>query len=136
MRTVEVSRFVSAPPAVVDRELDPSGLVELEESFQVLDRDERADGIYVTAGGGGMSMTLRFDRREGGWRYEQVGEAGPFDEMWTEVSTTAENEGTRVRFESGVSLGLPVAGITDRIAAWKRRGELRRALSNLAEAVE
>ncbi|MEF8773582.1 MAG: SRPBCC family protein [Halobacteriales archaeon] len=136
MRTVEVTRFVSAPRAVVDRELEPAGIVELEGSFHVLDREERDDGVYVTAGGGGMAMTLRFDRQEDGWRYEQRGKAGPFDDMWTEVSTAAENEGTRVRFESGVSLGLPVAGITDRIAAWKRRGELRRALSNLAVAVE
>jgi hypothetical protein len=35
-----------------------------------------------------------------------------------------------------VSLGLPLAAVTDRVAAWKRRGELDRALDNLAAAVE
>jgi hypothetical protein len=90
----------------------------------------------VTAGGSGLTMTLRFEQLAEGWRYEQVGEAGPFDRMWTELSTAAEDEGTRVIAESGVSLGVPPAVLTDRIAGWKRRGELRRALSNLAAAVE
>ncbi|MFB6205196.1 MAG: SRPBCC family protein [Haloglomus sp.] len=135
MRTTEVSRVVAEPKDVVDRELDPSTLVELEGSFEVLDVEDRADGTYVTASARGLTMTVRFEQRADGWRYEQDGTAGPFEEMWTEVSTASENEGTRVRFESAVSLGLPVAAVSDRVAAWKRRGELRRALDNLADAV-
>jgi hypothetical protein len=37
---------------------------------------------------------------------------------------------------STVSAGLPLPTITDRVAAWKRRGELRRALARLAADVE
>jgi hypothetical protein len=65
-----------------------------------------------------------------------VGDAGPFGEMWTELSWGNENEGTRVTARSGVSLGLPVRSVTDRIAAWKRRGELDRALDRLATDLE
>ncbi|ESS06386.1 MAG: hypothetical protein A07HB70_01105 [uncultured archaeon A07HB70] len=32
-----------------------------------------------------------------------------------------------------MSLGLPLAGLTDRVAAWKRRGELERALDRIAD---
>jgi hypothetical protein len=33
-------------------------------------------------------------------------------------------------------MGLPPQTVTDRIAAWKRRGELDRGLESLADAVE
>jgi hypothetical protein len=37
-----------------------------------------------------------------------------------------------VTARSAVSLGLPVPALTDRVAAWKRRGELERLLDGLA----
>lgn len=136
MREVTVSRFVAADPAVVSRALGPAELIEYEGSFDVLDTEEREDGTYVTAGTRTVGMVLRFVERESGWRYEQQDDAGPFDEMWTEVAVEPEDEGSRVTATSGVTLGLPVSALSDRIAAWKRRGELDRALSALAEAVE
>ena len=54
--------------------------------------------------------------------------------METTLTCEPENEGTRVTATSSVSLGVPPAVITDRIAAWKRRGELRRLLDALANA--
>jgi len=132
MREVTVSRFVAADPAVVRRALGPAALVEYEGSFDVLEVEERDDGTYVTAGTSAVGMVLRFREREDGYRYEQRGDAGPFDAMWTEVAVGSEDEGARVTATSGVTLGLPLAALTDRLAAWKRRGELERALDALA----
>jgi carbon monoxide dehydrogenase subunit G len=135
MREVTVSRFVAADPAVVRRALGPAALVEYEGSFDVLDVEERDDGTYVTAGTSTVGMVLRFEDRAHGYRYEQEGDAGPFDAMWTEVAVDPEDEGARVTATSGVTLGLPFASLTDRLAAWKRRGELDRALAALADDV-
>lgn len=133
MRETEVTRFVAATPSQIERALDPASVVEYEGSFRVFDVEEIDGATLVTAGGGGVRMTLRFDPREDGLHYEQEGDAGPFDEMWTRLWWTPEDEGSRVTARSGVSLGLPLGGLTDRVAAWKRRGELRRALDRIAE---
>jgi len=135
MREVAVDRFVAATPAEVERALSPADLVEYEGSFRVLEIEERDGETVVTAGASGVGVTLRFENREGGLRYEQVGDAGPFDAMWTDVAWEPENEGSRVRAASGVSLGLPLGRVTDRVAAWKRRGELKRALRRSREDV-
>ncbi|MFB6152063.1 MAG: SRPBCC family protein [Haloarculaceae archaeon] len=136
MREVEVDRFVAATPPEVERALAPSSVVEYEGSFSVLDIEEGDGETVVSAGARGLTLALRFESTDDGLRYEQDGEAGPFDEMWTRLSWAPENEGTRVTGRSGVSLGLPLAAVTDRVAAWKRRGELDRALRNLAEDLE
>ncbi|MFB6108620.1 MAG: SRPBCC family protein, partial [Haloplanus sp.] len=65
--------------------------------------------------------------------YTQEGAAGPFDAMETRLVVAAADEGARVTARSSVSLGLPLAPVTDRVAAWKRRGELRRLLDTLAD---
>jgi len=132
MREVSVDRFVAARPAEIERALSPAEVVEYEGSFRVLEVEADGDATFVTAGASGIGVTLRFEPRENGLRYEQVGDAGPFDAMWTELDWTPENEGARVTARSAVSLGLPLATVTDRVAAWKRRGELDRALDALA----
>lgn len=131
MRETEVSRFVRATPAEIERHLDPARIVEYEGSFRVFDIDEREDETVVTAGGSGLQLSLRFEPEADGFYYEQEGEAGPFDAMWTRLRWEHENEGSRVTARSAVSLGLPVSAVSDRVAAWKRRGELRRALDRL-----
>jgi len=136
MREVTVDRFVQATPPEVERALEPGVVVEYEGSFTVLDVEDRADDTVVTAGAKGIGVSLRFEPRDDGLYYEQRGDAGPFDEMWTEFAWAAENEGSRVTARSGVSLGLPLTTLTDRIAAWKRRGELDRALDRLAADLE
>lgn len=136
MRETVVSRFVRATPAELEHVVEPARVVEFEGSFQVLDVEERDGATRVTAGGGGVVMALRFEPRADGLYYEQADEEGPFDAMWTLIEWVREDEGSRVTATSGVSLGLPLAGVTDRVAAWKRRGELRRALAALAETVE
>ena len=135
MRETEVSRFVAATPLEVERALTPVDIVSYEGSFDVFDVEE-GDRTRVTAGGAGLRMALEFERREDELHYEQVGEEGPFEAMWTRISWSPENEGTRVTARSAVSLGLPLGAVTDRIAAWKRRGELKRALGGLAEDLE
>jgi len=136
MREITVDRFVAARPHEVTDALSPAAIVEFEESFNVLDIEERETGTVVTAGARGLTLALRFESTDEGIRYEQVDDAGPLEEMWTELSWAPENEGTRVTARSGVTLGLPLAAVTDRVAAWKRRGELKRALRNLAAEAE
>ena len=133
MREVSADRFVRATPVEVRRALTPTRLVEYEGSFDVLDVAEDGEETVVTAGARGVGMALRFTERDDGWHYTQEGDAGPFDAMETWVTVASENEGSRVTMRSAVSLGLPLAGVTDRVAAWKRRGELKRALRALAD---
>ncbi|WP_135823533.1 SRPBCC family protein [Halorussus ruber] len=135
MREVEVSAFVPASPVTVERALTPTAVVEYEGSFEVRDVTDRDDGTTVTVGARGLTMRLDFEEREDGLCYRQRGEEGPFEAMETEFSVAAEEGGSRVTASSRVSLGLPVSALSDRVAAWKRRGELRRALDALAEDV-
>lgn len=132
MREVQVDQFVPATPPVVERALTPERIVESEGSFEVLDVERAEDATLVTAGARGLGLVLRFERRDDGWQYEQEGEAGPFDAMWTRLEWAPQDEGTRVTARSAVSLGLPLPGLTDRVAAWKRKGELQRLLARLA----
>lgn len=135
MREVEVSKFVRAPPVVVQRALTPASVVEYEGSFEVREVTKTEAGAVVTAGSRGLTMQLVFENRETGLHYHQRDDVGPFDAMETTITAVSENEGSVVTMRSAVSLGLPVAGLTDRVAAWKRRGELQRALDRLADAV-
>lgn len=134
MRDISVERVVDASPPVVRRQLNPRTLVEYEGSFEVVDSREEGVATLVIAAASGLELTLRFEPREGGYYYTQEGDAGPFDAMETWVETAAVNDGrgTRVHFRSVVSLGLPLPALTDRVAAWKRQGELDRALDVLA----
>ncbi|SEA19160.1 Ligand-binding SRPBCC domain-containing protein [Haloplanus vescus] len=133
MREVEVSRFVRATPTAVWRVLTPATVVESEGSFTVRDVTETDDGTLVTAGARGLELTLRFEERPDGLHYTQAGSAGPFDAMTTDLTVTAEDEGARVTARSSVSLGLPLSTLTDRLATWKRQGELNRLLDALAD---
>lgn len=135
MREVEVSRFVRATTAEVERALSPARVVEYEGSFEVLDITTVDDATVVEAGDRGLRMALRFEPREDGIYYEQKREEGPFEEMWTHLQWTNEDDGSRVTARSGVSLRLPLSLVSDRVAAWKRRGELRRALGRLADDI-
>lgn len=151
MREVRVSRFVPRSPPTLARMLTPEAMVEYEGSFEVRDVQERTDGTFVTVGDRGVDETrsassanqnakrsgivefvLRFEETDDGLRYEQAGEAGPFDAMETAVTVDADADGATVTARSSVSLGLPLPSLTDRVAAWKRRGELERALDALA----
>lgn len=131
MREVDASRFVPATPTELDRLLTPERLIEYEGSFSVDGVSETDAGTVVTASGPGLTLQYRFEPQPDGWYYEQAGGAGPFETMETWLTVERENEGSRVRLRSQVALStrLPFA---DRIAGWKRRGELRRALEALA----
>lgn len=137
MRTVEVSKFVRAKPPRVEQALDPIAIVDYEGSFDVFDFEEREEDSLVVAGGSGLQLTLRFEEREDGFFYEQVESEGqPLETMETTITYAPQNEGTRVTASSTVSMGIRPAAITDRIAAWKRKGELSRGLDSLAASVE
>jgi hypothetical protein len=132
MHEVEISRFVAATRPELDRHLSPATVIEYEGTFTVVDVTDIEDGTAVTGRGGGMDVVFEFEPREEGYAYAQQGEKGPFETMRTTLSLTRENEGTVVTARSQVSLGLPAKAVTDRVAAWKRRGELERALDRLA----
>lgn len=130
MREVEVSAFVPRTPEELRRHLDPATVVEYEGSFTVHEVVETDDGWIVTAGARGMEMRLAFESREDGLYYEQT--EGPLEALRTTLTWAPENEGARVTLRSAVESGMPVAPVSDRLAAWKRRGELQRALDRLA----
>lgn len=137
MRSVEVSRFVRATLPQVERQLTPASIVEYEGTFSVVDVEETAAGQVVTGQAGGRLIEGRFlfEPRDGGYAYRQEGDAGPFEEMETRISLARRDEGVDVTARSSVSLGVPLP-LADRVAAWKRRGELKRALERLAADVE
>jgi hypothetical protein len=135
MPTVSASRLVRAMPAVIGRALTPAALVEYEDTFTVNEVSETDDGWVVAAGRRGLDLAFAFEAHENGFVYEQRGD-GPLETLETTVTYAAENEGTRVKLCSTVSTGLPLSVLIDRVAAWKRRGELRRALDRLAADVE
>jgi hypothetical protein len=134
MREVEVSEFVLARPPAVHRALSPEAVVAAEGTFDVAGSREDEDGTAIVASAPGVTVLLRFQQRENGLAYTAEGEVGPFDHLETEVEVEPERNGSRVTMRSTVSLNLPLP-FADRIAAWKRRGELRRALDELVESV-
>lgn len=134
MYTVEVTRDVPATVVSVDRVLSPASIIEAEGTFTVVDVDERDDGsTMVTARASGIQATFAFDELDDGYRYRQEGDAGPFESMETTLTRERADGGARLTARSSVSLGLPLRGLTDRIAGWKRRGELDRLLESLAD---
>lgn len=140
MAEVAVSRHLDASRPVVASHLDARSLVELEGTFDVDEVATTDDGWRVAASATGMraefSVRAFADGDVEGYEYEQVGESGPFASMWTRLALEPAADGTTVTAASTVDLGLPLAAVTDRVAAWKRRGELDRLLDRLADAVE
>lgn len=136
MRTVEVSRGIAATPTEILHHVDPPRLVELEGTFTPVDVSEGPEETTVTGKGGGMTVEFRFEETERGYWYEQVEDAGPIETLETEFAIEPQDEGSIITMTSSVSLGLPVSALSDRVGAWKRRGELKRAVSQLAEDLE
>jgi carbon monoxide dehydrogenase subunit G len=56
--------------------------------------------------------------------------------METSLSLEPENEGTRVTASSTVEAGMPLSPVTDRLAAWKRKGELKHAFRAISDDLE
>ncbi|SEW11489.1 polyketide cyclase [Natrinema salifodinae] len=133
MREVTVSRVVDAASDDLAAWLEPATIVEAEGSFTVETIDESGDATIVVASGPGMRLPLRFEDREdeSAIYYTQEGEHGPFSHMetWLEHEPI-DAERTRVTLRSAVELAAPLP-FGDRIAAWKRRGELRRVLETI-----
>ena len=133
MRDVTVSRVVDASPEEIWARFDPPAIVEAEGSFTVETVEDDGDATIVVAGGPGMRLPLRFEYRDDVIYYTQEGEQGPFSEMETWLECDPVDGGTRVTARSTVSLSAPLP-LGDRIAAWKRKGELNRALEAIESA--
>lgn len=134
MREVEASEFVLARPPAVRRALSPESIVAAEGTFEVAEVEEIDGDVAVVATAPGVSVLLRFREHETGLAYAAEGAVGPFEHLETEITVTPERNGSRLTMRSTVSLALPLP-FADRIAAWKRRGELERAIEELAESV-
>jgi ligand-binding SRPBCC domain-containing protein len=134
MREVEASAFVMARPPAVHRALSPESVVAAEGTFEVTGVEEVDGDTEVVAAAPGVTVLLRFQGREDGLAYVAEGAVGPFEHLETEVTVAPERNGSRLTMRSTVSLNLPLP-FADRIAAWKRRGELRRAVETLADSV-
>ncbi|MFC6863184.1 SRPBCC family protein [Halomicroarcula sp. GCM10025817] len=133
MRTVEVTRTVPATVVAVDRGLSPAAIIESEGTFSVVEVTDHDDGTTtVSARASGLRATFTFEPLEDGYRYRQDGAAGPFEAMETTLTRDRADGGARLTARSSVSLGLPLPSVTDRLAGWKRRGELERLLETLA----
>ena len=132
MREVERTGFVDATPAELERTLSPSTVLDAEGTFTVVDTTDTDGDTHVTARGGGMEVVFVFETRSEGLHYRQVGDSGPFESMETTLTYAPQDHGSEVTARSAVSLGLPLSSVTDRIAAWKRGGELERLLDGLA----
>lgn len=122
-----MSRFVAAKPLEVARVLTPETVVDCEGSFDVREVRETDDGTFVAAGRAGVELLFRFESREDGLAYEQL--EGPLEALSTTVTYAPEDEGTRLTARSTVAVRGP--GPLSRLAAWKRKGELRRALAGI-----
>ncbi len=131
MREVTASRRIHATPVEISSRFDPPAIVEAEGSFTVESVDEREEVTIVVASGPGMQLPLRFEYRDDALYYTQDGEQGPFEHMETWLEFDSLNGETAVTFRSSVSLAAPLP-FGDRIAAWKRKGELNRALEAIA----
>ena len=131
MREIERSRFVPMTPRELEGLLAPSRIVEFEGSFSVDSTVGGDGGTLLNVSGPGLAFTLRFEPLDRGFYYTQAGEAGPFESMETWLTFESENEGSRVSIQSAVSIGVPLP-FSDRLAAWKRSGELDRMLDRLA----
>lgn len=136
MRTVSVDHVVSRGPSVVARTLDPKSMIEYEGSFSVVELERRESDVLVVVTGRGLTFTLRAEPLDAGLYYEQYEGGGPLDSMATTIRYEPTDGGTLVNATSEVSMGVPPAIVTDRIAAWKRKGELKRALAQFATAIE
>ena len=134
MREVEVSAFVLARPPVIHRVLTPETVVTAEGTFEVAAVEEEDGSPVVVAAAPGVTVPLRFRESEAGLAYTAAGEVGPFDHLETEIEVEPGRNGSRVTMRSTVSLNLPLP-FADRVAAWKRRGEIRRALGEVTDEV-
>lgn len=137
MRSVEATRFVRATLPEVERLLTPGAIIEYEGTFVVREVTETDDGWVVTAHAAGRLFEMRFvfEAREEGYVYRQESEDGPFTRMETRLALARRDEGVDVTMRSTVGLRLPLP-FADRVAAWKRKGELKRALKRLAADAE
>lgn len=131
MREVTVSRVVDAAAADLSAWLEPARIVDAEGSFAVETVDDRDRGTIVVASGPGLQLPLRFEDRDGTVYYTQESERGPFAHMetWLEYEPV-DDDRTRVTVRSAVELAAPLP-FGDRIAAWKRRGELETLLETI-----
>ncbi|ARS90715.1 polyketide cyclase [Natrarchaeobaculum aegyptiacum] len=135
MREVTRSRAIQASAADVRAWLEPATIVEAEGSFTVVSIDDQEDATVVVASGPGLELPLRFEDHDGTIYYTQEGDHGPFSHMETWIDVEQGRAGTVVTMRSTVSLAAPLP-FGDRIAAWKRRGELERALDELETEFE
>lgn len=133
VKEVVVSRSIDAPRSAVEAVLSPARIIEFAGTYRVQSVDETADGAVVTAETDELETVIEFTGAESGYVYRQVGDQGPFTEMYSSVSL-AGGEPVEVTARTCFTFGLPLARLTDWIAAGERRTELRRLVAGVEAA--
>jgi hypothetical protein len=133
VKEVVVSRSIDAPRADVEAVLSPTRIVEYAGTYEVRAVEETGDAVVVTAGTDELAIDLEFTQTESAYVYRQIGDQGPFAEMYTSVSL-AGDEPIEVTARTCFTFGLPLPRLTDWFAASERRVELRRLVAGVEAA--
>lgn len=140
MRTVEVSRRLPVAESAIEASLTPETVADCDAALQPVGVEPREDGTtVVSAITRGVQARFVFEPHPDGLRYLQEGDRGPFAVLETEWTHQPDGDGShddnqgRVVARSTIARGFPLATLTDRVAAWRRRRELERSLDGFVE---
>lgn len=128
-----MSRSVDAPRAAIEAVLSPARIVEYAGTYEVRAVEEAADAVVVTAGTDELETVLEFTETGPPFVYRQRDDHGPFAAMYTSVSLAGERPVT-VTARTCFTFGLPLARLTDWLAASERRTELQRLVAGVEAA--
>ncbi|GAB7017342.1 SRPBCC family protein [Halostagnicola bangensis] len=135
MKTVELSTELDAPLETVERELSPTSIVEYANTYAIQSVDESNSKTVLTVTGDTLQLVLEFTELDDGYRYTQVGETGPFEEMRTEITVEGDDR-TRVTVRSEFTFGGTFSFIKNWLGTSIRRSELERLLTNMTDDLE
>jgi hypothetical protein len=132
MREIEVTATFDVPRVEVERRLSPESIIEYAGTYEVESIEHSGERTVLTATGNDIGTIIEFTEREDGYRYTQVGDDGPFEEMRTQIRINGNDE-TRVSVRSAFTFGGWLSVLTDWLGTDIRRDELERLLVNLAD---
>lgn len=136
MHEIEVSETYPTDADTIEDEISPVKIIEYESTYEIQDVRQTEEGWSIAATAEDLEITLKFTKLENGYAYCQEGDSGPFEKMRTAITyEEVSEEETAVVITSRFTFGLPFSVITDRIAGWSRKMELRRVLVRLEHRI-
>lgn len=132
MKEVTVWYDVDIPADELEVALTPESIVHYS-GFAIVSSTRDGEKHVLTAKQDGLEMTLEFEPIEDGYRYEQLDDAGPFEEMSTTIIVESAPDGVngRITAESELTFGSIWSFLLDRLGARTRRKELDRLVKRL-----